>query len=322
MAINRNNRRRNLGSYAIPAGIAGALAANVASRLKSSYGSSLMNMTGTGTQTTSDLPGNGTGVTGNYDHKRVYTRKRMPQKKRQQWIDFAKKVQAVQLSHYPSLNIRFSKSFTLGSVSGQQKTIGVELYSYNGVSNQNNDLARIYAAESFPNNTTLHFTNATIDFAISNVTTDSVNAVVEIYHWKMRGKSESAATNFLDLIDNLVLDAGTAGTKYDRDYYGITPFDFPGIGSEIIITKADEYLLPKGDSMTYQFRSPKNIKLAGTQIAENIGFAGPHTEGCYIQVRGLPVVGLHAPAVTVMILATSVYRYKRLQNSSSQITAA
>lgn len=269
------------------------------------------------------------GTTGQRDQAVIYQKKSMPKKKKEEWIKFNKMVNAALLKHVGLKTIRFAKNYVFDITTNIQATQSPLLYSYNGQTNLNDDLARIVSNFGLGTNTRIHFTNAHMDMAFTNQSSNAgrsgLTAIVELYRIEIR-KNEPDGAYFDTLIDLLGTDAGGptgSAVKYTRNSYGITPWDFPNIGHYCTITKMTEFLLPDGETFTYSVRDPANHTISTQGIADIEGFGSRYTTGFFITAKMSPIgngtVDDFYPSGYVLMNSTTVYRFKKVEDDVSEI---
>jgi len=264
-------------------------------RLKHKYRS-----VGTQTETVKKKVRSGGGITNQYDKKLVYSKKRMPYKKRKRWVKFIKKVNAVDERELGTRTVVFNKQGDFANtIPGKQAFLSVALYPRSSTNAWANDLEAIYDAEAAGTATTGGIINRTtkflfhsgiLDITCRNVSynnSDSATPVVpvEMDAYEIICKKELAneVNNFNTLtgaIQNVESDippiAG-AGISIQLEDRGVTPWDLPLALSVygMKILKKTKYFLGPGQTMTYQMRDPKRHQFTGQQIAEGTGCNQP-----------------------------------------------
>jgi len=234
----------------------------------------------------------GIGVTTQHDISRVYTKSRMPRRKRRRWKSFSRKVNAVAEKELGSRTVVFNKLATnVNSTDGTQSLQHVALYPARSSTNHLDDLHLVCQMENdadptaalgitVDNTTKFIFKSAVLDLTFRNVSTlrtagvDNLDGAakmeVDVYEiispltWSDTGGYESSLGDAFGAKGNLLVKiiggaGGGANATIDLGSRGVTPFDMPYALSyyRIKIIKKTKYFVNNGDTFTYQIRDPK-----------------------------------------------------------------
>lgn len=215
----------------------------------------------------------GLGVTNDYDRKKIYSRKRMPYKKRRRWSKFVKKVKAVAQGDNALKTVCINQAITLNTgLTGSQAVGVVHLYGKHGVDNAVEfGCADLYStlnadAVTSSSNGKVTFKSAVHDLTLTSVRSEGelvVNTaplevdVYEIGHKKNYVKEPNMAT-VISNAEAEVPNIGGGFTSIVLTNRGAVPFDLPPMLSSCTIYKKTKYLLGVGESVTYQVRDPRN----------------------------------------------------------------
>lgn len=230
----------------------------------------------------------GQGVTVQHDARRIYSRGRMPRRKKRIWRRFTRKVHAVSESDLGSRTVVFSKSISnVNSTDGSQSIQHIALYPGKSSTNHLNDLANISSYENTGNptaaaggtvsdTTKFIFKSAVLDLTFRNVSTIRASGVdtldsdlkmeVDVYEI-ISSKEWSDSSGYYSTLgdafgakgNTIVPIIGNSGTSVDLGLRGVTPWDLPAALSyfRLRIIKKTKYFVNNGDTFTYQVRDPK-----------------------------------------------------------------
>lgn len=262
----------------------------------------------------------------NADQRMIYRRKRMPRKKRRNWVRFVRKVNAVDERELGSQTVVFNDQITqkTGAVTGgTQACLTLALYPFSNSSNGwLNDMSAIHGLDNVGNptaaagtstyeSTKYMFHSAVLDVTIRNVSTIatggdpivdqlSPDAAIEldIYTVMLRkeGADRTYAYTSISTLLNTLDDPeiGGTGTGYNIQDRGISPFEFGAqmgrYGMKIL--KKQKFFIPNGQTITFQTRDPKRHVCMKDRLIENDGFSKPGWTQIYYLiyklVPGLP----------------------------------
>jgi len=223
----------------------------------------------------------GSGVTTQYDKKTIYYKRRMPRYKKRQWIRFSRKVNAVLEKGLGTKTCLFNTPVTDVNPVGGQGVITVGFYAQNGLAdlpgNNYAGLKDIHAMMSNdPMNLTgkMKFKSGILDVTFQAETDNTVGLELDIYELVFNGKT-SPYTNVNAMfvqaaaVTQNISGAGTGLTITTR---GCTPFDLPEVFSigHFSVQKKVKYLLPPGNTCTYQIRDPKMYILNKEDVLDQI----------------------------------------------------
>lgn len=210
-----------------------------------------------------------------YDVTSQYRKKRMPRRKKRQWIKFVKKVGAVNRLESGLKTVVFNNSETSSYAATAQGMIGIHLYGVRGAGDSSsgigrNDLNRIFSNDPSilqapppvvftPRIGKLVFTSAVLDVTLRNI--GDFDSEIDIYYgYHMKNDT---GTNLLDAFGGggaTDLPISTGDTPLGILQRGVTPFDLSAALSQSgfhIIRKQKMILVP-GKSAFIQHRDPKN----------------------------------------------------------------
>jgi len=284
----------------------------------------------------------------NADQRMIYRRKRMPRKKRRNWVRFVKKVNAVDERDLGSQTVVFNDQIsqrTGAVIGGTQACLTLALYPFtNGTNLWLNDMAAIHALDNVANptaaagtstysSTKYMFHSAVLDVTIRNVSTLaqgdplvdnlSPDAALEldIYTVALRKDAADFSIRFASMssLFNSYDDPeiGGTGTGYSIQDRGLSPFEF---GSQMgrfgcKILKKQKFFIPNGQTITFQTRDPKRHVIMKDRLIENDGWNRPGWTQVYYMiyklVPGLPqgtTIGTYRAGITCGV--TRKYLYK------------
>lgn len=209
------------------------------------------------------------GVTTQYDRSLIYRRKRMPWRKKRSWVNFNKRVRAVQMKNVSSTNQVFSGGLTLTCSGTTQVFDACHLYGGNGIGASepgSTDLTACFVNDN-PSTTaakTLHFESAVLDVTITNHGFESHVASCELDIYEILVRKRGDFVGLKDLFNQSSVDTpdlGGSTSALTLGSRGCTPFQIPLACSWIKIIKKTKYFLGVGNTCTYQVRLPRNKKV-------------------------------------------------------------
>lgn len=265
------------------------------------------------------------GVTTQHDERRIYQKKRMPRSKRRRWLRFKNKVLAVGEKELGSRTIVYNTSNEFSNSTATSHGFAcLGLYTGQGDASWTSDLSTLVDYENTGNPTAAAgdtvqltskfiFKSAIADFTFRNTSTvrstgpvyalsGSAKLEVDVYELLIkRSSSDNVVTyqsvsNMFDTRgsdDTLTIGGGIPDLRHYRR--GVSPWDLPHALSYfgIKILRKTKYMVPNGDTFTYQVRDPKR-RVATRQRLDRIG--GVNVPGW---TRHLYVIFKLVPGLTV-----------------------
>lgn len=262
-------------------------------------------------------------ITHQHDVRKVYQRKRMPYRKKKQWVRFVRKVKAVQLKTHGKRHVVLNDSSGVSIASNVQGYGSFVVYGITGSgTGGHNDMTRIAAADSanFGVASKVHFNSAVLDLTFSNVGGESASTIeLDIYEFYYRRTNNFA--NMTDLALNLLATSPNIGAGLSLTTVGTTFFQVPQLGEYVRITKKTKFFVPIDDQMTYQMRDPGN-KVFNTQDFVTDGTVNESgkrgwTKGIAFIAKGVPTLASGAGAIEYAWGVTRTYSYSVIQSQSA-----
>lgn len=289
----------------------------------------------------------GLGVTFEHDRQPIYLRKKMPYKKKKQWVQFNKKVNAVAEKELGTRTVVFNTQFfESNSVSDNHGVTNLQLYSLKSNASFRNDLNTIAGLENQGDPTAADgetidlttkciFQSGVLDMTIRNTSIFSVDGELntactletDVYE-VLVGKTGRDNVNgsyvnlesFFNVGSNDTKNIGgntITGTGVVIQKRGVTPFDIPAALSrhKIKIIRKTKYFIRNGQQITYQYRDPKRHVCTYGAMREQEGCNKPGmTKHILIIFKAIPgiSVGLLPGETTeqLSIGVTRKYMYK------------
>ena len=255
----------------------------------------------------------GVGVTNKYDRASVYTKRRMPFRKRKRWTNFVKKVRAAENTTLGTRTRVFNDRFNMSKTSSDSSSIPVlqvfdslGLYTNQGTNSyKDKDLYKIVTEDTDVKNTTqIGMISGILDMTLVNKSTDAAGSPmgVELDIYLLTARKQFVDSNFVGqlvvknieaiLNDGLNQSAEIGGLgKLNTADVGVTPFDCTLALSSygIKIHNKKKYFLASGNQMTYQIRDPKNRRFSKDKILNTYGQNMPGaTKFLLVISKGLP----------------------------------
>ena len=261
----------------------------------------------------------GIGLTNQYDRARVYSKKRMPYRKRKRWGRFIKKVRAAENATLGTRTRVFNNRILIDTPSlgtGPQPPLqlfrSVCLYSNKDSGSEStqlaqvrNDLSKLLSDDTdVAQSGKVQMISGIFDMTLVNASLDALGNPMGIeldvyviiakkrFEWKNQvgtatsGSVEGMLQDGSDVAGTL---SGSSSINYSN--IGATPFDFTtGLSNgRMKILKKTKYFLPSGNQMTYQMRDPKNRHISKDMV-ENIGGTNLPgvTKHLLLVAKGLP----------------------------------
>jgi len=232
----------------------------------------------------------GIGITNEHDRQRVYSKKRMPYRRKKRWRSFTRKIQYISEKELGSRTVVFSRGYTTANQTlGQQMLSTLALYPQSSTTTHLNDLKAISTIENaldptvardvtIDDTTKIFFQSAVFDLTLRNSSqinigteavpnwTTSADATLEIDIYEII--SPRQFINEQDLFEcfNLssgktkkVADASAIGASVEIELRGVTPWDLPQALStyRLKILRKTKYRISNGNTITYQMRDPR-----------------------------------------------------------------
>jgi len=247
-------------------------------------------------------PSSGQGITTQHDERRIYRKKSMPRFQRKRWKRFKNKVLAVSEKDLGTRTVVFNKTYAAtNTVSGNHTISDICLYGFRSSADSRfNDLTQIQAYENAGNPTAAAggtvdatskfiFKSAILDVTVRNTSTyydgaayalnSAAKMEVDVYEILVNSSSSTSSTAYLSLGGLITasttdtLRIGGAGTDLVQSLRGWTPFDAPAALSrwKIKILKKTKFMVPNGDTFTYQIRDPKRRVCDSQALAQGDG---------------------------------------------------
>lgn len=222
----------------------------------------------------------------------------MPRRKKKAWKKFSNKVKWVINNNLGTKDVVFNKGVTITSAANQQGVGAALLYGKAGESGEDGcvGVRDLKFLSEYMNATTatsgdrqgnlFHTTSAIMDITLTNTSeTSTCNLEVDIYEVYFRNEVNNdylfreagiltSAGIFQKGLDDTAAPFGTSPLNIRTR--GCTPFNWlNGIRDTgmTIITKK-KYFIAYNNSITYQFRDPKDRSFTAAQI-NDYGFANP-----------------------------------------------
>lgn len=263
----------------------------------------------------------GIGVTGQHDVRMVYRKRRMPRRKRRVWMRKIKTARAITLKNYGTRTRLFNYTGTIiGENATAQAYAAIAIYGQNGIdavvdpAMHNYGMAhlgQIFSDEGEQGNKIM-FGSAVMDCTFVN----SGPAVLELDLYDIVWRGRNCGTNVNnDLgVGSTMTTVLPGRTAINLNTRGVTPFDlteFLAQGFKILSKK--KYLLPPGNTATYQVRDPRNRMVDSGDIHRNNSWARRGlTRFVLLVTKAIPTSGA-APQLTYGV--THKYMYKILESN-------
>lgn len=274
------------------------------------------------------------GVTGQYDSRTVYRKRRARKGKaarirrkrakrsRRSWT---KNLIRTLGSTAIVLNDAYGASLT-GTAS--QTTAYATLYGYDGSAIFAGEIGEKDMKTVMTNNGNINeqtekavFSNGFLDLTFHNTSTQDTKMEVDVYWLKFRRSAElsSVAQAFIDAANVTALPAGnTDGVDFDLGYRGTTPFQFPvALSKGISVIKKTKHFVPKGSYFTTQWKDTKPhwLSMNDAAFADNLNNRGIATTAMVVVKN---IIGTPNDQVgTFSIGVTRTYNVKWLENNKT-----
>jgi len=276
-------------------------------------------------------------ITGENDWRTTYKRKRMPRRKRKNWVRFSRKVQhVVQKQVAPQYHV-FLRQAVIITAAGAQGFANVHtVMGANGGSgdrgtndinlmiNKALNLADTIGIVPTIKNLRIHVTGWMIETQIAN--TGSTTAYIDCYYWKAKRDVPSTIQDFGDLWAESMADvapnlagAGVGASALSFNDYGVTPFQGAQLAKSVRIWKKTRVKVAPGGTLQLEQRSGKNYYRVWS-FDEHYSLIRNVTEGIFFIQYGTPTgIASTATAIaqgTTVNYSTNVnYTYKIIQDN-------
>lgn len=249
----------------------------------------------------------GMGITTQHDARRIYTKRNMPSGKKKRWKGFINKVHAVSEKELGARQVVFNVGVqSTNTTSTDHITQAFYLYGQKSSTSFANDLQKIGTIENeadptaaagttVADSTKYMFQSAILDLTVVNHSTYQASDVasrqlnstakmeVDVYECIMRipaeetGATKDTFQSVLDDNSGKTGLIGGTGTKIDYRKRGVTPWELSYSLSRwgVKILKKTKYMVPNGESFTYQVRDPRRRTATNRDLDYKDGFNRP-----------------------------------------------
>lgn len=321
VARRKRSSRSSFGRY-LPAARAGLRVARSALR----YGRSFSSSQASRRKFATPHP-----ITGEHDSRTVYRRKRMPRRRRRQWVSFVRRTKAViQKSLAPSFLIRLRQQ-TVTSLSGKQSqysghvALGVNSFSDTNFQDLSaiRDRVNAFAATGGPVTSwqpdRFQVTGWMCETQITN--TGAETAYIDLYYYRTKRDVASVVGGnvfggitaaWQHGLSSLGTNAPVGGSSLDISDYGVTPFNNTYLPRFITFYRKTRVKLGPGGVTQVETRSGKNYWVNWDAVAEK-SMVRNMTEGIYMVAYGTPnLVDTIAAPVSLSCSTNINYTYRVL----------
>lgn len=273
----------------------------------------------------------GGGVTSQYDKTTVYSKKKMPWKKRKRWVGFVKKVRAAMLKDVGTKTVLRNGQMTQTFATDGQGVLAATIYGFDGsastaVQQGQDDVKKIFQndAELSDATATALFMSGILDLTMTNTSTtiSNQNTGLEVDVYDIVYRRDLDAADPINWINSCSTATGTinalnAGiTIGDR---GATLFEFPDAAAKgLKILKKKKYFLGTGQTATYQLRDSRNRSFRSDIVDtsdNNFVYKGA-TRTLFIIVKGVPTATPTEVTKVLQVGVTRKYAYKIVQKNT------
>lgn len=281
-------------------------------------------------------------TTGQFDYKTQYVKKRMPYRKKRQWVKAVKINRALDIKNLGLKSVVFNSTIQrIATGSVPQDGLNFALYGVKGDTDAVGqragfrDLYRIFKNEpeisktsgGEPKGGKINFASAVLDVTLRN--TGQVDVEVDVYYgYHYRQPSSTYGDLFAGYFDPSapVINAGNQSLTINTR--GVTPFDLTEQTAvqRFTIKKKQKFYLPVGKSVFIQHRDPKNRLINWESLedfpettAEQSVYAHPWmTYSCLVIFKKVVGTG-ESDAYQISAGVTRKYSYSVLaQNQDAQ----
>lgn len=258
--------------------------------------------------------------TSQHDARTRYRYKRQPKRKRRRYVAKVKLFNHLMSKNQPLQTLTLKKTANAASSVDNQITFGVELFTTQ-VATPENDLQQMFydaygvASLATIDQKRLIVKSAVLDVQMTNAGTQGV--VIDVYRIKLRNVW-NANDNLFTIWNSTFTDQNTISTKNAGDP-AVTPFQNPSFCKYFKVLDKREILLGAGLTTTFQLRRPGNRWVQGRRVAnEPHGIRGL-CEGFLFQCRGMPVTN---SGPVYQLAATNVtWSYQKTYNYALPVGA-
>lgn len=265
-------------------------------------------------------------VTAHYDSRIVYRKRRMPYRKKKQWIRTKRQVNAV-LNGRLATNVLLARNFNssvFNSESRKQNAFGITL---NGLADLENVAGRVASLQ--PDNSILP-TVGNIGrqkfVIVGSMTTvlmrniSEVTAVVDVYYWTTKRDVPLAEFSDINQLWSLgfgynVANFPIGGSTLIHTDLGVTPWANPGMRRFLRIYQKRRIRLGAGADTELTLRTAKSYYSPGQQFMDQKSLSRGYTQGMLIVFHGMPGAESSAEPISLAVTQTSTHYYKVLQNA-------
>lgn len=290
-------------------------------------------------------------ITGESDYRGVYKKRRMPARKRKNWVKFTKKVSAVLSAKLNTQCYVVVLGGESTAAANKQNVIWNSLYGCNG-DQYTDDVRRLCervngsGVQTADLNRRIVCTGALFELSLVNVTPSGTataqappvatevvagTAYIDCYYWRCSRDCPNAGSanpggygvgNVTDLftagLAQLTSTAPVGGSPLDILDYGVTPFQSPVFSRFCQVWKKTRIKLAPGGTAQLELRDAKNHWM-NWQYHSNKTLDKTMTQGIFIIVYGVPSAGTNTIATPVRVRwsLNKNYSYKVLERSLS-----
>lgn len=270
------------------------------------------------------------GVTTQYDRTTQYKKKRMPMMKRQAWVLFKKKVEAVLLSRLGTKTVVFKNSFTVSidTTAGKQTYSDYALYGIAGSPDDSyrcgyRDVKRILDNDpefvhtgGLAKNGIAMFKSAVIDFRLIGANTNNVEIdLYKIGFWRNGTDNTSFGNEFVTVLNQTPTISGS-GTGLSITDNGVTPFQcstaLSATGCKILMKK--KYSMAPGGQITFQHRDAWNRTIRAETVYNDYVYNNKWTTVYFWVFRASPG---EIDAQVVKVEVTRSYEYAVMNDNAA-----
>lgn len=212
-------------------------------------------------------------LTYQHDSALRYRKKRMPRRKRKQWVRFVRKVSAVDLSMQP-LQIYTSEGTTNQSSSANQAQVWSRVLGGTQLSG-NDEIYQIFQGAYNVANVAacapykIFIKSMCLDIQVSN--NGSYPVIIDVYTLQSRQKYATASdvgAHFLGALSELQSPAG--GGSVTTNKTALTVFDAPNFCSYWKVLQKREVVIGSNNVATFQMRAPVNRHIEGKDLSSAV----------------------------------------------------
>lgn len=265
-------------------------------------------------------------LTGENDRGVVYRRKRMPARRRKNWVRFKRKVQSVVLGATAKKYAVLRRPFTILSAANFQNSVQYHTaMGLNGEVDTFNDVSVLFDAAVTENlvdaglkaSGKLHISGWMVETQVVNESVTT--AYVDMYYWRCKKNVPSTLGGINQILEEGFADMGTLGAvPVARETYGVTPFQCNQFTNYIRVWKKVRVKLAAGGVTQVETRSGKNYRKTWG-IAEDLAM-DRDTEGIYMMFYGTPgVVNQTAEPIRLRFVTNKTYTISWFKDSEFEV---